>query len=84
MAQRTDIFDLGRLALSSGEGRSLDLDVSVDRLSLGGQEYGAPGGHVRTRLDVSRTVHGYALRLRYEVELDGPCMRCLENAGRPL
>jgi uncharacterized protein len=29
---------------------------------------------------VSRTVHGWALRLRYDVELSGPCMRCLEAA----
>ena len=84
MAQRADIFDLGRLALSSGEGRTLHLDVRVDDLSLAGQRYGVAGGHVQTRLDVSRTMHGFALRLRYEVRLDGPCMRCLENADRDL
>jgi uncharacterized protein len=33
------------------------------------------------RLDVSRTVGGgYALRLRFRVELAGPCMRCLSPA----
>jgi uncharacterized protein len=32
------------------------------------------------RLDVSRTSSGYALRLRYEAELSGPCVRCLEPA----
>ena len=84
MAQRTDIFDLGRLALSSGEGRSLDLDVGMDPLELAGQSYGAAARCVRARLDVSRTMHGYALRLRYEVSLEGPCMRCLEDAGRPV
>ena len=83
MAQRADTFDLGRLALSSGEGRSLDLDVPIDALELAGQSYGAPGRGVLARLDVSRTMHGYALRLRYEVSLEGPCMRCLEDAGRP-
>ena len=82
MAQRTDIFDLGRLQLSSGEGRSLDLDVGMDSLELGGQTYSA-GGSVPARLDVSRTTQGYAMRLRYEVRLEGPCMRCLEDAGRP-
>ena len=84
MAQRTDTFDLGRLALHSGEGRSLDLTVGIDSLELAGQRYGAAGGTVPARLDVSRTVHGYALRLRYEVRLEGPCMRCLEFAGHSL
>ena len=33
------------------------------------------------RLDVSRTTgDGYALRLRFEATLVGPCMRCLEPA----
>lgn len=33
------------------------------------------------RVDVSRTTgSGFALRLRCDVRLDGPCMRCLENA----
>jgi uncharacterized protein len=36
---------------------------------------------VPVRLDVSRTMHsGWALRLRFAVELHGPCMRCLEPA----
>ena len=31
---------------------------------------------------MSRTTgSGYALRLRFEVRLHGPCMRCLEDAG---
>ena len=33
------------------------------------------------RLDVSRTMGGYALRLRLSVRLDGPCMRCLGPAS---
>ena len=35
------------------------------------------------RLDVSRTTgNGWALRLRFEAGLQGPCMRCLEPAAR--
>jgi uncharacterized protein len=82
MPPRTDIFDIGRLALSSGEGRRLDLDVPVDPVEFGGQSYEVSGGEVRATLDVTHTVRGYALRLRYEAELAGPCMRCLESAGR--
>jgi uncharacterized protein len=79
----TQYLDLGGLALSSGEGRRLDLDVAIDTLVLGGQRYS-----VRTpvgiRLDVSRTTAGYALRLRADVPLEGPCMRCLEAADRAI
>ena len=81
MPHRTDSFDLGRLALSSGEGRRLDLEVAIDPFSFGGQEYAVPGGLVDVVLDVSHTTSGYALRLRYEAALEGPCMRCLEGAG---
>ena len=83
MANRTDIFDLGRLGLSSGEGRRLDLTVHIDPLEFGGQRYEAIPSDVPARLDVSRTTSsGWFLRLRYEVRLTGPCMRCLEDAGR--
>lgn len=82
MASRTSIFDLGTLALHSGEGRSLDLEVPIDPFDLAGQSYAAHGGSVPVMLDVSHMTTGYALRLRYSVRLDGPCMRCLEDAGR--
>lgn len=58
----------------------VELDVPVDELSFGGQTYSAGGG-AGARLDVSKTTSGYALRLRFEVRLSGPCMRCLEDAG---
>jgi uncharacterized protein len=33
-------------------------------------------------LDISRTTgDGYALRLRFEVSIAGPCMRCLQDAS---
>ena len=81
MAQRTDIFDLGRLSLHSGEGRRIDTYVTVDPLSFGGQTYDTGTHEVPVRLDVSRTMSGYALRLRFAVRLEGPCMRCLEPAA---
>ena len=82
MAQRADSFDLGRLRLSSGEGAAAEFEVPVDRVRLGEQTYGAAGDEVSARLDVSRTTgSGYALRLRFDAVLDGPCMRCLENSG---
>jgi DUF177 domain-containing protein len=82
MAQRTDIFNVGRLGLSSGEGRSLDLAVPVDAFDFGGQRYEVEGGGVDARLDVSHTVRGYAFRLRFDAGLEGPCVRCLEIADQ--
>jgi uncharacterized protein len=80
MAQPADTFDLATLQLSSGEARSLTLPVRLDELAFGGQTY-SPGDAADARLDVSRTMSGYALRLRFEARLTGPCMRCLEDAS---
>src|SRR3954453_17339579 len=82
MAQNTDILDLGRIGLTSGEARHLDLTVAMDDLQLGGQSYAALD-KVPVKLDVAKMPGGYSLRLRAAVELSGPCMRCLEPPGRP-
>src|ERR671932_2953644 len=85
MPQRTDVFDLGRLGLSSGEGRRLDLHVAVDPFDFGGQRYAVTVPDVPVRLDVSRTTgSGWALRLRFSAPLEGPCMRCLRDAAPEL
>jgi uncharacterized protein len=81
MAQHTETFDLGRLSLSSGEGRRLRLEVPVADFEFGGQGYSVSGGSVSATLDVSHTTSGYSLRLRLETALEGPCVRCLEEAG---
>lgn len=79
---RTDTFDLGGLRLTSGEGRRLDLSVAIEPFSLGGERYPVEPALVPVRLDVSRTTgDGYALRLRFEASIVGPCMRCLEPAA---
>ncbi len=82
MGQRSDIFELGRLGLRSGEGRRLDLRVAVEPLSFGGERYQPLDSPTEVTLDVARTRAGYSLRLRYGVRLAGPCARCLENADR--
>ena len=82
MTLRTDSFDLGGLRLTSGEGRRLDLHVAIAPFGLGGETYVVEDSPVPVRLDISRTTgSGYALRLRFEATLDGPCMRCLEPAA---
>ena len=82
MPQRTDLFELGRLGLTSGEGRRFDLYVGFDPFDYGGSQYAVLPELVPVRLDVSRTTgSGWALRLRFTATLEGPCMRCLEPAS---
>jgi uncharacterized protein len=83
LAQRFDTLDLETLNLRPGDGRRIDARVGIDRLSLGGQPYEVAGGGVDARLDVSRTLSGYALRLRLDAPLEGACMRCIAEA-RPV
>jgi uncharacterized protein len=81
MPARTDVFDLARLRLSAGEGRRLELAVEIGDFDFGGQRYAVEPRPVPVVLDVSRMTHaGYALRLRLQAALNGPCMRCLEDA----
>ena len=80
----TNTIDLARLGFSSGEADTRTEPVAIDAIELGGQRYTTPGAVVDARVDISRTTSGYALRIRYEIRLDGPCMRCLEAAAHEL
>jgi DUF177 domain-containing protein len=84
VGQRANVVDLGRLALSPGEGRRLDLDVDFDALEYGGQRYAPEPGVAQVRVDAARTGGGWSLQLRYGVRLSGPCTRCLEPAAVPI
>jgi uncharacterized protein len=83
MPLRTDTFELGGLRLTAGQGRRLELGTTIDPFMLGGERYPVEPSLVPMVLDVSRTTgEGYALRLRFEATLTGPCMRCLAPAER--
>lgn len=77
-------FDLGSLHLSHGEGRSIDLAVPVAGMEFGGQRYEASSSPADARLDISRTRTGHAMRIRFDLSVTGPCMRCLEPASLEL
>jgi uncharacterized protein len=82
MSLRTDRFELRALRLTAGEGRRLTLSVAIEPFEFGGERYGVVPELIPVGLDISRTTgDGYALRLRFEAELRGPCMRCLEPAS---
>ena len=81
MSKRTDSFDLGGLGFASGAGRKLDLHVHVDPFDYGGSHYDVLPELGPVRLAVSKTTgNGWALRLRFDATLSGPCVRCLEQA----
>jgi uncharacterized protein len=80
VAQRADTFDLDTLDLRPGEGRRIDASIPIEPVALAGEAYKVAGGAVEARLDVSRTLAGYALRLRFDAPLVGVCMRCVGEA----
>jgi uncharacterized protein len=81
MSASIDKFDLTGLRLTSGEGRRLDLQVRIEPFTLGTDSYPVVPDPVPVRLEISRTTgQGYALRLRFDATLQGPCMRCLDPA----
>jgi DUF177 domain-containing protein len=80
LAQRADILDLDSLNLSPGGGTRLEAEVLVEPVRIGGQNYGVGRGSVDAQVDISRTISGYAFRLRFDASLEGPCMRCLTDA----
>ncbi|HKR99035.1 MAG TPA: DUF177 domain-containing protein [Candidatus Dormibacteraeota bacterium] len=81
MPQRADTIDLETLHLKPGEGRRLDIRVRINPVELGGQSYAIADDAADTTLDVSRTVSGYALRLRFDAPVSGACMRCMADAN---
>lgn len=74
------VVNLDHLGLLSGQATSREDDVAIGPIELGGHSYLALPDPITARLDVSRTVSGYALRLQFECRVEGPCMRCLDPA----
>jgi uncharacterized protein len=82
MAKPTDILDLAPLKLVPGDGRRLELEVALADMEFGTDTYTATPPVIPVVLDISRmTGGGWALRLRFEAALTGPCMRCLGPAS---
>jgi uncharacterized protein len=75
-----ETVDLDSLGLTYGDAKQLRGRVVPEDIHLGGQSYRPEPAEADFRLDVSRTSTGFALRLRFEVGLEGPCFRCLEPA----
>lgn len=82
MAQISDTLDLSTFDLRPGEGRRLELAIRLDPVTLAGQRYEVgSSGVTDARLEISRTLAGWALHLNFEAPIRGACMRCLEPAA---
>ena len=74
-------FPLRNLRLRSGEEHAETVTVDLEPFHLGGQTYTAVPGRVDGRLVVQRTTGGDVFRLAFATRLEGPCMRCLDDAS---
>jgi uncharacterized protein len=77
-------FDLRRLALRSGEQRREDVEVELEPLVYGGQEYELRPDPAPAALTVTKASSGMVFELHLDVSLHGPCFRCLTDAALPL
>jgi uncharacterized protein len=83
MAAYTTI-ELARIAPNPGDGKRLEIELEPAPVTLGADVYALEPATVPARLEVSRTATGHAIRLAFEGEVVGPCMRCLEEARTPV
>jgi uncharacterized protein len=74
-------FNLRTARLRPGEAWRGDVAIELEPLELGGQRYTpvptAPVG----ALAITRLTSGLLFELAFDVALEGPCMRCLEQAA---
>ena len=73
-------FSLRRLRLRSGEQFRERVEVEIEPLVLGGQEYAAVPARAPAELRVTKASSGTVFELSFQVRLEGPCFRCLRDA----
>ena len=79
-ARAVTSYPLRRLRLLPGEERSERISVALEPLVLGGLPYVVVPAEIEAQLGIQRATSGYALRIRFDAAVRGPCMRCLEEA----
>lgn len=73
-------FNLRNAKLRAGEQLRETLDVDLEPLLLGGQEYLPEPAVVPTELTITKATTGSVFELSFRVRLHGPCVRCLADA----
>jgi len=77
-------FSLRRLRLRTGEQLRERVEVEIEPLLLGGQEYRAEPATIPADLSVTKASSGTVFELACRVRLEGPCFRCLADAALEL
>jgi uncharacterized protein len=74
------VFNLRSAKLRTGEQHRETLDVDLEPLLLGGQEYLPEPAVVPAELTITKATTGTVFELSFRVALHGPCFRCLADA----
>jgi uncharacterized protein len=73
-------FDLRTLRLRSGDQARERVEIELEPLLLAGQSYEPRPNPAPAELTVTRASSGTVLELAFDVSLEGPCFRCLQDA----
>jgi uncharacterized protein len=74
------VFNLNSVKLRTGEQFRESVDVQLEPLVLGGQEYVPVPDQVASVLTITKATSGSVYTLGYTVNLHGPCFRCLRDS----
>jgi uncharacterized protein len=74
------VFNLNKVKLRAGEQFRENVDVQLEPLILGGQEYLPVPDEVPSELTITKATSGSVYTLAYTVHLHGPCFRCLRDS----
>ena len=74
-------FNLRQLRLRSGDQFRDPVEVEIEPLLLGGQEYRSEPALVPADLTITKASSGTVFELVFRVRLEGPCFRCLTEAA---
>jgi uncharacterized protein len=77
-------FNLRQVKLRSLEQYRETVELELEPLVLGGQEYVPAPDPTPAELTVTQATTGTVFDLRFHVRLDGPCFRCLADASLEL
>ena len=77
-------FDLRRARLRSGEQHREAVEVRLEPLVLGGQEYVPAPDPTPAELTITKATTGTVFELSFRVGLHGPCFRCLADTALEL
>jgi uncharacterized protein len=74
------MFDLRILRLEVGDEHRARINVRVEPFTVGYETYTPTAEELPAELRITRLRSGLLFALRFEVTLQGPCHRCLEDA----